>query len=136
MTLRAPRRALRFAPAAMKEPSPSRRRSSRSPSDAPAPAGLQAAQFHLRDEQFVVFVLPATPISTLTAAERAVAALVVGGASNADIARARSTSARTVANQVARIYRKLGVGSRAELAAALLEEPAPGASRHGQRGSR
>jgi len=34
----------------------------------------------------------------------------------------RSTSERTVANQLAAIYRKLGVSSRAELAARLRSE--------------
>ena len=42
---------------------------------------------------------------------------VLAGLANAAIARRRGTSARTVANQVASIFRKLGVQSRAELAA-------------------
>ncbi len=37
------------------------------------------------------------------------------GASNQDIARTRGVSVRTVANQLAAVYRKLGVRSRAEL---------------------
>ncbi|MBE2254514.1 MAG: helix-turn-helix transcriptional regulator [Myxococcus sp.] len=53
----------------------------------------------------------------LTAAERDVMALVLAGKSNAAIARHRGTSVRTVANQVASLFRKLKVGSRAELAA-------------------
>lgn len=55
----------------------------------------------------------------LTAAETAVALLVARGLSNAQIARARGTSASTVANQLERVYRALGVSSRAELAARL-----------------
>ena len=55
----------------------------------------------------------------LTVAERAVAALVLAGESNAAIARTRRSAISTVANQVASIYRKLGVGSRAELAARI-----------------
>jgi DNA-binding NarL/FixJ family response regulator len=39
------------------------------------------------------------------------------GRSNAEIARDRGTCARTVANQIASMFRKLGVQSRAELAA-------------------
>jgi DNA-binding NarL/FixJ family response regulator len=39
------------------------------------------------------------------------------GKRNADIARERGTSVRTVANQVAAIFRKLKVRSRAELVA-------------------
>ena len=71
--------------------------------------------------------MPARPKTTLhrdldalTPAERDVLTLVVQGASNADIARARTRSERTVANQVAAVLRKTGAGSRAELAARLL----------------
>ena len=53
----------------------------------------------------------------LTAAEREVVAGVLNGRSNAAIALGRRTSTRTVANQLAAIYRKLGVFSRWELAA-------------------
>jgi DNA-binding CsgD family transcriptional regulator len=55
----------------------------------------------------------------LTAAEEAVAQLAVFGLSNAEIAEARGASLSTVANQLASVYRKLGVGSRIELIAAL-----------------
>jgi DNA-binding NarL/FixJ family response regulator len=51
----------------------------------------------------------------LTAAERDVLRQVTAGASNEQIARARSTSARTVANQVASLLRKLGARSRYDL---------------------
>ncbi len=54
---------------------------------------------------------------TLTTAERAVASLALAGHDNAAIARLRGTSVRTVANLLARCFRKLGVSSRAELAA-------------------
>jgi DNA-binding NarL/FixJ family response regulator len=52
----------------------------------------------------------------LTEAERAVALLVCEGLTNAQIAHRRGTAARTVANQLASTFGKLGVGSRAELA--------------------
>ena len=55
----------------------------------------------------------------LSAAEREVAELVARGLSNAAIAKRRSTTARTVANQLAAIFRKLGVRSRAALVVAL-----------------
>jgi DNA-binding CsgD family transcriptional regulator len=55
----------------------------------------------------------------LTDAEVEVARLVMRGASTADIARGRGVSTRTIANQLASIYRKLGVGSRAELVFSL-----------------
>ena len=44
---------------------------------------------------------------------------VVAGRSNGEIAAARGRSVRTIANQVAAIFRKLGVGSRLELARRL-----------------
>lgn len=55
----------------------------------------------------------------LTSAERQVVAGVLNGRTNAAIASARRTSSRTVANQLAAIYRKLGVSSRWELTAHL-----------------
>jgi len=55
--------------------------------------------------------------SVLSAAERAVVELTVEGLSNAAVARERRCSPRTVANQLAAAYKKLGVGSRRELRA-------------------
>lgn len=55
----------------------------------------------------------------LTEAERGVASCIAKGMSNAAIAEARGTHVRTVANQVASLFRKLGVASRAELRAEL-----------------
>jgi len=60
------------------------------------------------------------PDDPLTCAERAVALLARRGMSNAEIGHKRGTSARTVAVQLASVYRKLGIGSRAELTAAAL----------------
>jgi DNA-binding CsgD family transcriptional regulator len=57
--------------------------------------------------------------AALTAAEVDVVARVLAGESNAEIARARRSTSRTVANLLARSYRKLGVASRRELAAKL-----------------
>jgi DNA-binding NarL/FixJ family response regulator len=56
---------------------------------------------------------------SLTQAERQVVQGVLNGRSNAAIASARRTSCRTVANQLAAIYRKLGVSSRWELVVRL-----------------
>jgi DNA-binding CsgD family transcriptional regulator len=56
----------------------------------------------------------------LTVAERDVAEAVLRGMSDADIARARGTSARTVANQMRRIFAKVGAKSRGELRAKIL----------------
>ena len=56
-------------------------------------------------------------LDQLSPAERAVAGLASLGRSDAEIARQRGASARTVENQLQSAYRKLGVHSRTELAA-------------------
>ncbi|MCZ7687269.1 MAG: helix-turn-helix transcriptional regulator [Sandaracinaceae bacterium] len=53
----------------------------------------------------------------LSPAEREVAEAVLRGRSDREIARERRTSERTVANQLRSVFRKLSVGSRAELVA-------------------
>ena len=53
----------------------------------------------------------------LTAAELEVVALVLDGLSNQQIAQRRAVARSTIRKQLEGIYRKLGVGSRAELAA-------------------
>jgi DNA-binding CsgD family transcriptional regulator len=55
--------------------------------------------------------------ASLSAAERAVAELAARGLSNTEIARARRVATRTVSNQLAVVYRKLGVSGRRELRA-------------------
>ncbi len=55
--------------------------------------------------------------ASLTDAERDVLSGILNGESNAEIARRRRSRPRTVANQVASIFRKLGVSSRLELIA-------------------
>lgn len=62
-----------------------------------------------------------TGASELTAAEIAVVTGVLQGKSNAELARVRKTTLRTVAKQVESALRKLGVRSRSELAAAWIE---------------
>lgn len=51
----------------------------------------------------------------LTDAESDVARLIFEGLTNEEIAARRETSERTIANQIAAVYRKLGVNSRIEL---------------------
>lgn len=77
----------------------------------------------------VLFVhpIPRATVDGLTAAENEVLALVLDGHDNGAIAEARATSPRTTANQVASIFRKLGVASRAELAAKLSASAPPAA---------
>ncbi len=55
----------------------------------------------------------------LTATERRVAQLAVDGMSNRDIAQALFVTVRTVETHLSHAYRKLGIGSRHELPAAL-----------------
>ena len=52
----------------------------------------------------------------LSAAEREVATLAASGLTNAAIAEHRGTAVRTVANQMASVLRKLGAGSRRDMA--------------------
>jgi DNA-binding NarL/FixJ family response regulator len=68
----------------------------------------------------------------LTSSEREVATMALAGLANRAIAEARSSSVRTVANLLARVFRKLGVRSRGELAALAFTpggEPAAGLER-------
>ncbi len=55
--------------------------------------------------------------NTATPAEIAVAALAVAGMSNAQIAHQRGVAPRTIANQLATLFGRLGISSRSELAA-------------------
>jgi DNA-binding CsgD family transcriptional regulator len=59
----------------------------------------------------------------LTGREREVCALVVGGATNAEVAAALFVSPRTVEHHLHNIYRKVGVRSRAQLAARFPAAP-------------
>lgn len=63
--------------------------------------------------------------SSLSEAERDVVRLALEGHSNQRIGLARGTSARTVANQLAQVFQKLGVHSRHELHAAALKRVRP-----------
>lgn len=77
-----------------------------------------AESFELDGVEFVAFTWGDAPsLEGLTKAQADVFALLVRGVSNAEIARVRGTSVRTVANQVAAILRRLSVASRFELIA-------------------
>jgi DNA-binding NarL/FixJ family response regulator len=92
------------------------------PPRATVPFGLRASRVEIDGEEFAVFSFPLPPPTlpnSFSEAERDVAIAVLEGLSNSDIAAARGTSARTVANQVASLLRKLGVRSRTEAVAAL-----------------
>jgi DNA-binding CsgD family transcriptional regulator len=89
------------------------------------PAGLRGSALQVGIGNYVLLSLPRAwnMPDNLTAAERQVALAVLSGLSNADIARMRGSSPRTVANQLATIFRKLGVRSRSELASRALFPP-------------
>jgi DNA-binding NarL/FixJ family response regulator len=75
------------------------------------------------DDQLVIISMPsrdAAASDELSPAECEVALDAAAGLSNKAIARRRKRSARTVANQLASVYRKLGVSSRAELTVKFL----------------
>ncbi|WP_160159808.1 AAA family ATPase [Streptomyces sp. WAC05374] len=65
----------------------------------------------------------ADPIAQLTRAERRVAVLAAGGSTNRAIAARLYVTTSTVEQHLTRIYRKLGVASRTELAALMAARP-------------
>ena len=86
------------------------------------PWGLCASRIRWSggDYQVLTYAAPFWPLPPcLTRAEQSIVLELVAGARHRDIARARGTSERTVANQVASIFRKLNVGSRLDLFVAL-----------------
>jgi DNA-binding NarL/FixJ family response regulator len=86
------------------------------------PRGFRASRFKAGSEELAVlsFPLPAIPLpASLSPAERDVAIAIVAGKTNEEIAAERRSSVRTVANQVASMFRKLQVRSRGELVAVL-----------------
>lgn len=99
----------------------------------PPPVGLRAERFVHGGEELVVlsYPLPAehewedakqtvmSSLETLTHAERDVSALVLEGRSNKEIAHIRGAAVSTVAKQLERIYRRLGINSRRELVVLL-----------------
>ena len=64
---------------------------------------------------------PGECLPALTDAERQVAVDVAAGLSNQEIAKKRKRAPRTIANQLASIYRKFGITSRAELTVVVLD---------------
>lgn len=99
------------------------------PERARMPRDLRASVMHVGEREVMVLsystVAVFEALQRLSPAEREVVELLLSGASNAEIAHQRGTSARTVANQAASIFRKLGVGSRMELAHRLLHPEFP-----------
>jgi DNA-binding CsgD family transcriptional regulator len=89
------------------------------------PLGVEVDRLTWCGEELVVLSYPLQgedALARLSDAEREVLRALLEGHTTAEIAASRGRAARTVANQVAKIFRKLGVGSRAELTA-LLSRP-------------
>jgi DNA-binding CsgD family transcriptional regulator len=75
-----------------------------------APIWAERARAELERARF-----GAKRVAVLTASERRVAELVATGMTNRDVASALFISPKTVEGNLARVYRKLGIRSRAEL---------------------
>ncbi len=88
------------------------------------PPGLKRTDAVVGGQAVVVLSFPvaecAARLPGLTVAESAVVRLAASGLENNEIASARGVSVPTIQNQLARAFRKLGVGSRAEALAWLL----------------
>jgi DNA-binding NarL/FixJ family response regulator len=82
------------------------------------PPGLRTSVLTMGGEDWLVLSFPvklsASP-DALTPAERGVVEAVLRGLSTADIARERGTSVYTIGNQLASVFKKLGVHSRLDL---------------------
>ncbi len=87
------------------------------------PAGALHERMPVRGGELGVLSVPHSAVGSaaalLSAAERDIADRVVRGHTNAQIAHARGTSTRTIANQMRRIFERLGIHSRTDLVRTL-----------------
>jgi DNA-binding CsgD family transcriptional regulator len=81
------------------------------------PVGLAARSIQAGGSDLAILWFPIGSRGELTEVEHEIVHALLAGQRNAEIARERGTASRTVANQIASIFRKLGVRSRAELVA-------------------
>jgi DNA-binding CsgD family transcriptional regulator len=91
------------------------------------PDGLERLDVELDGQSYVVLSYPSPPLAALQGLsdlESSIARAVASGQTNREIATGRNRSVFTVQNQLARIYKKLGVTSRSELAALLAQRGA------------
>ncbi len=72
-----------------------------------------------RAAQAILSARPARQLPSLSAREREVAELVAAGLRNRDIAERMGIAEKTVKTHLTRVYQRLGVATRTELAAAL-----------------
>ena len=90
----------------------------RPPAPSPTvPRDLGALESDDGEIAILSFSLRGDESANLSSAESYVLRHILAGRSNAEIAGLRGCSARTIANQVASLFRKLGVRSRLELVA-------------------
>jgi DNA-binding CsgD family transcriptional regulator len=93
---------------------------------------LGAARFEelYPDARWVISVeVPGRSLrARLSRSEWEVARLAIEGQAHVEIARARGTSVRTIANQLAAVFEKLGMSGRAELRARAVREAAADSS--------
>jgi DNA-binding CsgD family transcriptional regulator len=83
-------------------------------------AALGAAEWSDRCEQEMQRVgTPAASVTSLTATEQKIAELAATGLTNRQVAEQSFLSSKTVEANLARVYRKLGITSRAELGARM-----------------
>ena len=85
------------------------------------PEGPIVEKIDMDGSELYVLSVPLEPDfpPSLSPSERDVVKLALTGASNAEIAETRESAVQTVANQLRSAFQKLGVNSRAELAAVL-----------------
>ena len=91
------------------------------------PDGLERLDVELDGQSYIVLSYPSPPqaaLHGLSDLESSIARAVATGQTNREIATGRSRSVFTIQNQLARIYKKLGVASRSELAALLAQRGA------------
>lgn len=75
------------------------------------------------DDMYMVYLWPAGPLDRLTQREREIVMAVAQGLSFKQAAKKIGLAPSTVANHLYRVYRKLGVYSRTELAALVHPQP-------------
>lgn len=117
--------------------SPSRKASAEKEAEALGrDCAIEAESFEVDGVELVVFeLIPRVSLpADFTSAERAVGELLCAGHDTAAIAQRRGVSYRTVANQLAAMYRKAGVHSAVELVALLTARGEAG-GRPGERGA-
>ena len=91
-------------------------------------ADFRATRLKVGPDEYLVLSFSradARRLSGLSTTEQEVAYYLLEGRSNNEIAELRQTSVRTVANQVAAVYRKLRVRGRSELSALVMSTTTP-----------